>query len=145
MNGNKKGDFVICMDYVIGVFSFDVDVFFFVKVVYVGFFVGFVESEIGFVQCFQSIFFQIVCFQFICVVEVFYIICQYIDFKFNEVCIQVCDVVFVCVKVGVEKEYFEIFVRKEIIQKCKDKVFEVQVVWDKENVCKKMVQEQFFQ
>lgn len=47
MNGNKKGDFVICMDYVIGVFSFDNDVFFFFKVGYSGFGVGFVEVEGG--------------------------------------------------------------------------------------------------
>jgi translation initiation factor 3 subunit A len=145
MNGNKKGDLAIRVDHATGVLSFDADVFSSSKAAQTGATIGSAESEVGTVQRLQNTPSDIVRSQLARLARTLYTTVCYVDPSFNKKRLQSQEAALIRARAEAEKEHLEILARKEIIQKRKDKLSEIQAQREKENTKRKLMQEQALQ
>lgn len=139
MNGNKKGDLAIRMDYATGVLSFDTDVFSSTKAVQAGSGSGSAESETSSVQRLQSTPSEIVRTQLTRLARSLFVTCQYVDPSFNEARIKARDAAFARAKAGAEQEHLDILSRKEVIAKRKEEASEILARKEKEDATRKRI------
>ncbi|EFX00415.1 eukaryotic translation initiation factor 3 subunit [Grosmannia clavigera kw1407] len=142
MNGNKKGDLAIRMNHATGVLSFDTDIFSSAKAIHGGSAAGSAEAESKSVQRLQSTPSEIVRSQISRLAKSLYTTCYYIDSSFNESRIEARQAVLARAKAGADQEHEDILGRKDIIQKRKEQVSELQAKREKENAKIKKLREQ---
>ncbi|KIM95066.1 hypothetical protein OIDMADRAFT_184169 [Oidiodendron maius Zn] len=139
MNGNKKGDLAIRMDYATGVLSFDTDVFSSTKATHGGSGAGSAESETSSVQRLQNTPSEIVRTQLTRLAKSLFVTCQYIDPSFNEARIKARDAAYARARAGAEQEHVDTLSRKTIIQKRKEEASEIQARKEKEDATRKRI------
>jgi translation initiation factor 3 subunit A len=145
MNGNKKGDLAIRVDHGTSVLSFDADVFSSSKAAQTGSAPGSAETDVGTVQRLQSTPSEIVRSQLARLARSLYTTVCYIDPSFNKTRRQAQEAALARAKVEAEQEHLDILARKDVIQKRKDKLSELQAQREKENTKRKLLQEQALQ
>ena len=139
MNGNKKGDLAIRMDYATGVLSFDTDVFSSTKATHGGSGAGSAESETSSVQRLQNTPSEIVRTQLTRLAKSLFVTCQYIDPSFNEARVKAREAAYARARAGAEQEHVDTLSRKTIIQKRKEEASEIQARKEKEDATRKRI------
>jgi translation initiation factor 3 subunit A len=139
MNGNKKGDLAIRMDYTTGVLSFDTDVFSSTKAMHTGSGAGSAESETSSVQRLQNTPSEIVRTQLTRLAKSLFVTCQYVDPSFNEARIKAREAAYARARAGAEQEHIDTLGRKTIIQKRKEEASEIQARKEKEDATRKRI------
>ncbi|KAI0480391.1 eukaryotic translation initiation factor 3 subunit A [Xylariaceae sp. FL0804] len=142
MNGNKKGDLSIRMDYSTGVLHFDKDVFASSRAVHTGSAAGSAESQTGTVQRLQRTPSDIVRSQLSRLMTACYTVSWYTDPSLRQRQEEARKVALTRAKAGAEAEHRETLARKEVIQKRKEEASEALAKREKEKARQKRLQEQ---